>query len=197
MQAESETEDPAMAEAKVKYREMAEEMLEKLVSGETDFETAAEEVTQEAVSGVTSSSFTFGKDDTYPDAAIIEATNDLDDDTLVEDLIEAEDSYYILYVKDAFDEGATESKKESIIEERRQAKIDEVYEEWMADAKFEVNSEKLNEILKDRNYTAPVSNETEAQEPQTGALGDASVETELSMEITYETEITVETEPET
>ena len=195
-EAESETEDPAMAEARVRYRSMAEEMLEALRSGEKDFETASQEVTDEAVPGVTSSSFTFGKDDTYPDTAIIEATNDLEDDTLVEDLVEVDDSYYILYVKDAFDEGATETKKESIIEDRRHAKIDEVYEEWMADAKFEVDSEKLNSILKERSYTAPASDETEAQEPQTGAIGDASVETELSMEVTYETEITVETETE-
>ena len=196
IEAESETEDPAMAEAKEKYRAMAEEMLADLKSGEIDFETAKTQVTDEATAGVTASSFTFGRDDTYPDAAIIEATNDLEDDTLVDELIEVDDSYYILYVKYAFDEGATEEKKEEIIKERRTEKINEVYEKWMAEEKFDIDAEKLNAILKDRSYSAPASNETEAQEPQTGTLGDASVETELHLEVTYETEIAVETESE-
>ena len=196
-EAQSETEDPAMAEAKVKYRAMAEEKLEEIKSGETDFETAAAAVTEEAIPGVTNSSYTFGKDDTYPDAAIIEATNDLEDDTLVEELVEVDDSWYILYVKDAFDEGATEKKKEEIVEERKTEKINEVYDEWMKDAKFEADSAKLAEILKDRSYTAPKSNETEAETQQGGTLGDASVETELHLEVTYETDMVVETESET
>ena len=196
-EAQSETEDPAMAEAKVKYRAMAEEKLEEIKSGETDFETAAAAVTEEAIPGVTNSSYTFGKDDTYPDAAIIEATNDLEDDTLVEELVEVDDSWYILYVKDAFDEGATEKKKEEIVEERKTEKINEVYDEWMKDAKFEADSAKLAEILKDRSYTAPKSNETEPETQQGGTLGDASVETELHLEVTYETDMVVETESET
>ena len=194
-EAESETEDPAMAEAKEKYRAMAEEKLEEIRSGKTDFETAAAAVTDEAVPGVTNSSYTFGKDDTYPDAAIIEATNDLEDGTLVENLVEVDDSWYILYVRDAFDEAATEDKKTEIVEQRKTDRINEIYDQWMEKEKFEVDSEKLVQILKDRSYTAPPSNETEA-EPQTGVVGDASLETELHLEVTYETEITVETESE-
>lgn len=191
-ESETETEDPAMAEAKARYHEMAEEQLEALKSGETDFETASGKVSEESVSGVTASSFTFGKDDTYPDAAIIEATEGLEDDTLVEELIEVDDSWYILYVKDAFDEEATEEKKEEIVEERKTEKVNEVYGKWMEEESFEIDSEKLGEILKERNYTAPVSNETEANVPET-----VDTETELHMEVTVETEqIIVETESE-
>ena len=69
----------------------------------------------------------------------------------------------------------------------------------MADTKFETDNEKLAAILKNRSYSAPVSDETEAvasTEAETGRLGPASLETELHMEVTYETEITVETESE-
>ena len=194
-EAESETEDPAMAEAKIRFHEMAEEELEALKSGK-DFETAASEVSDAAAAGVMTSSFTFGKDDTYPDAAIIEATNDLEDGTLVEDLIEVDGAWYILYVKDAFDEEATQEKKEEIVRDRKVEKMNEVYEKWMEDTKFEVDSAKLGEILKDRNYTNPAPKETEAEEPQSGVVGDASVETELHLEVTYETDIIVETESE-
>ena len=80
---------------------------------------------------------------------------------------------------------------QEIIEERKNEKIDEVYAQWMADEKFETDSQKLGEILKERSYTAPVVPETE------GDTGTSSiVETELQMEVTYETEITVETESE-
>ena len=197
--AETESEDPAMAEADEKYREMAQEKLDEIMSGKTDFDAAAAAVTDEAVPGVINSSFTFGKDDTDPDAAIIEATNDLEDGAVVDHLIEVDDSYYILCVKAAFDEEATEDKKEEIVTQRKQDKIDEVYEGWMADTKFETDSEKLAAILKDRSYSAPVSDETEAvasTEAETGKLGPASLETELHLEVTYETEITVETESE-
>ena len=188
-----------MAEAKAKYREMAQEKLDEITSGKTDFEAAAAAVTDEAVPGVTNSSFTFGKDDDYPDAAIIEATNDLEDGAVVDHLVEASDSYYILCVKAAFDKDATEDKKEEIVRQRKQDKIDEIYDGWMADTKFETDTEKLAAILKNRSYSAPVSDETEAvasTEAETGRLGPASLETELHLEVTYETEITVETETE-
>ncbi len=190
-EAQSESEDPAMAAAKVKYRAMADEMLESLKSGKVDMDTAISNVTSESVPGVTTSTFTFGKDDTYPDAAIIEATNDLADETLVDHIVETDDAYYILYVKDALDEAATENKKKEIIDERKQEKIDEVYEKWMADEKFDVDAEKLDAILKDRSYTAPKSDETEAAQ---GTL--MTEETELTMEVVADTEISIETETE-
>ncbi len=198
---ESAVEDPAMAEARIRYREMADQQLEALSTGGIDFDAAVEQVKSENVPGVSSSTFTFGKDDTYPDAAIIEATNDLEDETLVDKIVEAGDSYYILYVKDAFDEDATQQKKESIVEERKTDKINEVYDKWIADEKFDVDMDKLDAILKDRNYGAPASNETEAAAADTASAGTASTETastetELHLEVTVETEMEVETDSE-
>ena len=89
------------------------------------------------------------------------------------------------------DEAATENKKKEIIDERKQEKIDEVYEKWMADEKFDVDAEKLDAILKDRSYTAPQSDETEAAQ---GTL--MTEETELTMEVVADTEISIETETE-
>ncbi len=180
-EAESETEDPAMAEAKVKYRAMAEEQLDAIKSGEVDFDTAVSQVREDAVAGVSSSSFTFGADDTYPDAAIMDATEGLKDGELVEEIIEAEDNYYILRVKYAFDKEATESKKDEIVADRKAEKIEETYAKWMEDADFEIDSEVLNALVKERNYTAPAADETEAAaegstEAQEGAMTEAEAQ---------------------
>lgn len=202
-ESETETEDPAMAEAKVKYRAMAEEELEALLGGEIDFEAAVAAVEEASEPGVSSSTYTFGKDDTYPDAAIIEATNDLEDGDFVKEIVEVDDTYYILHMDDAFDEEATESKKEEIVNDRKAEKIDEIYNGWIAEESFEVDSEVLNALVKERNYTAPAKDETEEiasteMEASADAAGESTVstETELELEVTVETEITVETESE-
>ncbi len=202
---QSEAADLAMAEAKVRYREMAQTQLDAIMNGNIDFATACENVTNEAVTGVTTSSFTFGKDDTYPDAAIIEATNDLADGTLVKEVVEASDSsYYILHVDLAFDEEATEEKKEEIVDQRKTDKVNEVYTQWMGEATFETDSEVLSALLKERSYTAPEEADTESSEDtlvlETEA-GDALVlETEAEDALVLETEaedsLVLETEAE-
>ncbi len=184
-ESESETEDPAMAEAKVKYRAMAEAQLEALQSGEVDFDTAVAQVNEESTPGVSSSTFTFGKDDTYPDAAIITATEGLEDGAIVEEIVEANDAYYILHVNSAFDEAATESKKEEIVNERKASKIDEIYDGWMEEEEFDVDSEVLNALVKERNYTAPVSDETESASSTEAAV---STEAEVAADAVVSTE---------
>ena len=84
---------------------------------------------------------TFGKDDSYPASEIIKATNDLEDNTLVDHLVEANNNYYILYVNEKLDKDATESKKKQIIEERKQTAVDDQYTEWEKDVKFETDSD--------------------------------------------------------
>ncbi len=185
-ESELETEDLLMAEAKIKYREMAESELEAIMSGEIDFDTAVTQVTEESVAGVSSSTFTFGDDDTYPDAAIIEATKGLEDGDLVEEIVEAGDAYYILHINDAFDEEATETKKEEIVNERKTEKINEIYTEWMDAADFDVDAEVLTALVKERNYTAPVS-ETEAA-ADTTAVTEAAAGTEADMSAAAGTE---------
>ena len=91
----------------------------------------------------------------------------------------------------AFDEEATSRKKEEIVEQRREEKVNEVYEQWIADEKFEADAKTLAAVLKDRSYSAPVSPETE---PAQGTL--MTEETELHMEVTLESEMMVETEAE-
>lgn len=178
-EAQTETEDPAMAAAREKYRAMAESELSEIQSSTESFADISTEISDEGLTGVSVSSFTFGKDDSYPDAAIIEATNDLADDTLVDHVVEANGSYYILHVDKALDEDATAGKKEQIISERKQTAIDDQYTEWEKDVTFEVDSEAFAALEYDRIYNAPETSATETDaSAQTGSEGAASTERE-------------------
>ena len=126
---EAETEDPAMAAAREKAMADAQAFLESVKGADADaFSAAATEASQQ--SNVSNGSWTFGTDSTYPDAQIITATEGLADGTLVENVIQVGDVYYVVYVTSAFDREATDERKEEIVEERKQARIESLLETW-------------------------------------------------------------------
>jgi hypothetical protein len=182
---ESETEDPAMAAAREKYLAMAEAELEMLKSSGMDFAQAQTEAS-EGVTGVYASSLTFGADDPYTAAAIIEATEGLADNTLVDHIVEANGNYYILHVDLAFDREATDKEKESIVESRKNQKISEIYTEWEKDTDWTVDAAALAAVTYDRVYTAApqldlddIIRSTEAETAGEGeAAGAAQTEAE-------------------
>ena len=149
---ETESEDPAMVAARLVAMQKAESFLDGLGKAPTaeELESAASKLTAEDTS-VYSSEYTFGDDDTYPDAAIIEATKGLEDGTLVDHPVQAGDSWYVLFVEDAFDEEATQDKKEEIVEQRKDDAIEAVYEEWESseDETFEFDSKTWTSLLFD------------------------------------------------
>ena len=98
-------------------------------NSDEDFETLAQEIA-DSEDHVSTSTYTFGDDDTYPAAPIIEATKGLEDGTLVDHVVQNGNYFYVLYVEDAFDEEAVAEKKEEIIEERKNAKVNEIFNGW-------------------------------------------------------------------
>ena len=130
-ESEAETEDPALTAAREEMRVKAEAFLAEAASAaDADAFTQAANALAETDSRISASTWTFGKDDTYPDASVIEATEGLADNTLVNQVFTIGDAFYVIYVADAFDEQATEDRKEEIVEERRQAKITQLLESW-------------------------------------------------------------------
>lgn len=133
-EAETETETELTAEqieARAKAQAKAEEFLKKVQDADVqdaDTFTSMGEEEGESDTTVTNSSWTFGADDTYPDAAVIDATTDLEDNTLVDHVVQVDDNFYVLYVADAFDEEATEEKKTEIVDQRKQDAIDAQYD---------------------------------------------------------------------
>ena len=189
-EAETETEelDPELAAAREEARAQAEAFLEEVQGGE-DFDTAAQAAAEEDDS-VGTSTFTFGEDDTYPDAAIIEATEGLEDGTLVDHVVQVNNGFYVLRVDDAFDEAATEEKKESIVAERKSEAVNALYEEWMEEAEFTVDEDVLDQMVFDMSLTL----ETEAA---TEAAAEAESQSEAGSEAAAESQSEASTEAET
>lgn len=197
---ESEAED---AEERPSAKERAEAFLESVKEAE-DFVAAAKEL-DETDEDAGASYFTFGKDDTFPDEAIINAVWGIEEDgTLYEEVIEVnEDYYYVIYVEDAFDDEAVEAKKAEIVSGRKQEAVAALYEEWKKDVKFEVEEDVWNLLIYDISLMIkmemPAEVETEAvseaaeTEAETEAVSEAA-ETEAETEAVSEA---VETEAET
>jgi len=163
-EAETESEDPAMAAARAIALEKAQSFLDANagVADHDAFHAAADAVSADDTS-INVSEFTFGDDDTYPDAAIIEATKGLEDNTLVDTVVRAGDSYYVLFVEDAFDEAATQEKKEEIVNQRKTEAINAVYDEWEASEEdtFELDAAAWTSMIFDMalNYETEASTE--------------------------------------
>lgn len=188
-EAETETEteelDPELAAAREEARAQAEAFLEE-VKGGADFTEAAEAAAEEN-ENVGSSTFTFGEDDTYPDEAIIEATAGLEDGTLVEQVVQVNNGFYVLRVDDAFDEAATEEKKESIVAERKSEAVNALYEEWMEEAEFTVDEDVLDQMVFDMSLTLETEAAAEA-ESQSEAGSEAAAESQSEASTEAETD---------
>lgn len=198
----TETEVQTEAAELLSAKERAEAFLEEAKATE-DFAAAAEEwVANDADAGT--SYFTFGEEDTFPDAAIIDAAWDIEEDgTLVEEVIEVnEDYYYVIYVDDAFDEEAVAAKKEEIISTRKLELVADIYDEWMEGVEFKVNEDVYGQLIYDIALT--IVTETEATtevetETVTEAVTEAGTEevTEAATEVETEEATEAATEVET
>ena len=108
-EAESEL-DPAVEAARAIALDKATAFLTLVQTSDRSFEELAQEAA-DADPRTSTSTYTFGDDDTYPAAPIIEATKGLEDGTLIDHVVQNGNYFYVLYFEDAFDEEATEEKK--------------------------------------------------------------------------------------
>lgn len=172
---ETETEDPETAAAKERARAHAVEMIEKLQAGE-DFDTVAEEM------GKSANTTTFGDD--YTVTELVEATDGLEDGTLIEEPVETDSGYYVVNLISQLDREATDSKKESIVDERRQERISELYAEWEEAGEVSVDSDVLATITFNYHLTPQTEEETEAgtetAAAETETAGTEAAETEAA-----------------
>lgn len=173
-EAETETESAEMKAARKKFKAMAEDKLSEIKESGKDFSEYVDEITNDSPVGVTASTLSYGEGDDYPAAELQDAVKDLDDDTLVDHIVEADGNYYILHLDKAFDEEATEDKKKEIIEERKQTAIDDKYTEWEKDAKFETNDEAFGELKFDRAYVAPEDDSAQETTEAAGTEAEAA-----------------------
>lgn len=191
--AETETEDPEAAEAMERARVRAEEMLAKLQDG-AEFEAAAEEM------GKTASTTTFGSD--YSIAELAEATEGLADGMLVETPVKTANGYYVVKVLSELDREATDAKKESIVKQRKQDQVSELYTEWKEAGEVTVDEKVMAGITFDYHLTQPTEAQTEAvteaqseTESEVVTEAESETESETATEAVSETESEAATEP--
>ncbi len=183
-ESETETEDPETAAAKAKAYDKAVAMIEKIQAGE-EFAAASEEVDPDA----TCSTMTFGESDGQE--ALLEATDGLADGTLVEEPVETDSGYYVVYLETQLDREATDAEKEQIVEQRKQDQISELYTQWQEDSEIDTDAGVLSDITFDFSLQREVETEV-STEASTEAVSEGSTESG-----TEETTESAESETET
>ena len=174
-EAETEEElDPAVVAARAIALDKAEAFLTTVQTSDRSFEELAQEAA-DADPRTATSVYTFGDDDTYPAAPIIEATKGLEDGTLVDHVVQNGNYFYVLYVEDAFDEEATAEKKEEIVKDRQNQAVTEQLDGWLEEEQenFTVDGAQWTSLI----FDIALNYETEAAtEALTEALSEGAAE---------------------
>lgn len=136
-----------------------------------DLSAAAEEQEMSA------STLTYGKDGSSLDEAVENAANALAEGEFSE-IIETEDSYYIVCLESAFDEEATETARQNELSQRERDAYDSWYTPLSESTEITTNDELIQTLTFDRIFSQPAQEEPEpAEEPETTEGEDSSAET--------------------
>lgn len=110
-----------------------------------DMDALAKEIDENAAALTT----TFGKEDGIVDLEIRDAVEGLEDGTMVSAIIETDDAYIVARLDSNFDQEATDSKKESIVEDRKDEAYEALLDEWKEKAGIEVDQKLWDEMKLD------------------------------------------------
>lgn len=105
----------------------------------SDFEAFAKEKSYEAQTA------TFDAESTSPAEELIKAADQLTEGQ-VTGVVETENGYYVAKVTSLLDREATDTKKESIVQQRKQDQFDKLYKEWKKDTKISVDKKNWKKI---------------------------------------------------
>lgn len=201
-----------------KKKEQAQEILDKVKADPSaDMDEIAKEIdeTYSDTTGTFSTNLAEeGEDEdvtasTYPEE-VLTALRTLEDGQVYEELVETDNGFYVLRMDQVFDEDATESKKESIIAERKTELYEETTEKWMDEAEIKTEKKVLEtlKITDSHKFTIqmPTTEEPEAEvteapevteEPEAEVTEAPEVTEEPEAEVTEAPEVTEEPEEET
>lgn len=110
----------------------AQSLVDRVKAGE-DISAVAEEM------GQTAYDLTFDSESTSPNEDLIAAVDAFETEGEMTDVIEADDGLYVGQLTSLLDRDATDQKKTSIVEERRQDQYDSLLEEWRDSTDITVN----------------------------------------------------------
>lgn len=110
------------------------------VKNGTDMTDAAE------ADGVEVQTATFDSESTTPDDDLIAAADALENEGDVTDPVETDSGIYVARLTSLLDRDATDTEKETIVEQRRQDQYNSLLEEWRDAAEIDVNERNWNKI---------------------------------------------------
>ena len=144
---------------------------------------------------LTYSETTFGADNETLDEALLEAAESLGDGEIYADVIEGEDAYYVVRMDSVLDREATDSEKESIVQERQSEAYSDLLDEWIeaSDISVEKAWKKL-EVTDYDLYTMTVdSSEESADGTSTDSTADTDSAADSSADSTADTDSAADT----
>ncbi|MCI8484437.1 MAG: peptidyl-prolyl cis-trans isomerase [Lachnospiraceae bacterium] len=147
---------------KKEYTEEEKEDLKKKIkefvdSAKEDFAKAAE------AAGYTVSNASYGSDEETLDKVLVEAADKLKEGEL-SGIITGDENYYVVRMDSTFDKEATEKKKESILEERKNDHYKEVCDGYKENVKFEVNKKEWEKVKFDDLFTIKQEETSDTEE---------------------------------
>ena len=153
----------------VEYTEEEKESLKAEVeafaaSAADDFSAAAE------TAGYTVTPYSYGADEENLAKEVRDAADKLKDGE-ISDIITTDDSYYVVKMDSTFDEEATETKKENIVQERKNDHYTEICDGYKKDVKFEVNADEWAKVVFDEFFTIKQAETAEDGEAHTADDG--------------------------
>lgn len=187
---DSDAEEATAGTAKNEAKEKAQNVLDEIKKGKE-----LDDVLEKVDDTVTSEYVTYGEDDTMLDEEIKAAADALTKEgETAENLVEAENGYYVVQLTKTLDRDATDMRKEEIISERKTEAFESTVEEWKEAADITVKQKTLNKI----KFVDSISmTYTEETTPADATAGEAETETEIETESETGAEKETETESET
>ena len=145
----------------------AQSLVDRVNAGE-DISTVAEEL------GQTAYDLTFDSESTSPNEDLIAAVDAFETEGQVTDVIEADDGLYVGRLTSLLDRDATDQKKTSIVEERRQEQYDSLLEEWRNDTDIKVDEKVWDKVDFEDTGVTIITSETEETTTDDGSTDDTS-----------------------
>lgn len=145
------TDDTETEDAKKAAKEKAEAFLESIAN---DLSVAAEK------EGYTVQTCSYGEGDlkkdentTSMDQSVLKEADKLKEGQFSDTVAESDSAYYVLHMDSTDDKKAAETKKESILSQRRTEKYNEVLEGYKDKCKWEINEAEWDKVNFDELYT--------------------------------------------
>ena len=154
-------------EEKESLKTDAQSLVDRVNAGE-DISTVAEEL------GQTAYDLTFDSESTSPNEDLIAAVDAFETEGQVTDVIEADDGLYVGRLTSLLDRDATDQKKTSIVEERRQEQYDSLLEEWRNDTDIKVDEKVWDKVDFEDTGVTIITSETAETTTDDGSTDDTS-----------------------